>query len=582
MALRQEVLVVGDLNMDMSEEGGRAPDRHMSDFADTFGLHQLIKSPTRPVSGTLLDVILTNSPCHFTGAGTVDFGLSDHCLVYVVRKSAMPKPEGRIIEYRSTHNVDKEAFLGDLARVPWDRCYALTEADDVLESWMAQLNGVIDAHMPLRRKTVRADHLPWINANIRVAIAQRNRLSKKYLRAKTPENLRLRNDQRNLVTKLKRDAKKAYFTELCGGEQGPALFWSKLKPVLPASRSKVGISCLMHDGRALSSKKEIAEALNDYFVCSGQVADIENVDSQNHPSIGCIKEHWPADDFEFRLCTPDQVSKVLKRLKQRKSGGLDGISTKVLRLAEPVLANEVCKLLNCFIAKGVFPTGWKDGLVSAVPKGNDAVQSSNYRPVTLLSVLSKVFEKMLFDQLYGYFVPKLGTQLSGFLKGHSCATALLKMTEDWRWALDDGQTTAAVAIDLSKAFDSINHELLLAKLAAYGVKEHSMRLLGSYLNGRRQRVRIDREMSSWRNVTKGVPQGSLLGPLLFNIYVNDVTKFCQSAIIRLYADDTTLYCSDVDQAALAYRVNQGVDSLTEWFNGNGNGECQEDSGNGAW
>lgn len=151
-----------------------------------------------------------------------------------------------------------------------------------------------------------------------------------------------------------------------------------------------------------------------------------------------------------------------------------------------------------------------------VYKKGSKTDKANYRPVSVLTILSKVFEKVIYDQIYPVMSPLLSRNLSGYMKGHSCATAILKMTEDWRESLDNGETIATVSVDLSKVFDSVNHNLLLAKIWAYGFSEAATKLLGEYLRDPHQRVKIDGICSGWRIVKAGVPQGYLLGPLLFN------------------------------------------------------------------
>ena len=565
MRYRFECLIMGDLNMNMA---GEHPDRHLLEFMGNYALQMPIREATRPVSGTLIDVALSNCWRHYQGCGVVDPGLSDHCLIYVVRKARMEKEQLPVAEYRSSRNLDVGQFLGDLARRNWANCYRHANSDAVLDDWMANFNQVVDQHMPLKRVQRRAEHLPWIGPEIRRAIARRNRLSRRYLLNRTDENLRARNVQRNLVTKLKREAKRAYFLNVCeGGAVSPGQFWARMKPVLPSAKVKSPISCIQHQGQVISEKREIAEVLNDHFVKAASGAAGGIVDQ--HASLDCIRESWADGSFDFRLCTPAQIQSILRDLKQRRSGGIDGVSAKVLKLASPVLASEIANLCNCLIARGHFPSQWKLGVVAAIPKAGDATEVTNYRPVTLLSILSKVIERVLFNQLSGYFAPMLGSQLSGFRKGHSCTTALLKMTEDWRWALDRGDSVAVVAVDLSKAFDSIDHGLLLAKLEAYGVQPRSVRLLGSYLSQRQQCVRLGPVTSDWKTVERGVPQGSLLGPLFFNIFINDVTKCAPGVSMRLYADDTTIYCADRDPAALEFRTNTGLKAVCDWFGANG-------------
>ena len=166
-----------------------------------------------------------------------------------------------------------------------------------------------------------------------------------------------------------------------------------------------------------------------------------------------------------------------------------------------------------------------------------------YRPVSVLPAISKLFEKVMFDQLYVSFAPILSLNMSGFLKGHSCATALIKLTDDWRSALDEKKEMGVIAIDLSKAFDCIGHNLLLAKVKAYGVQELALQLLRSYLHGRKQRVICNNKCSSWSTVRCGVPQGSLLSPLLFNIFMNDINETVTVSSLRLLCRRyNSIYC----------------------------------------
>ena len=213
-------------------------------------------------------------------------------------------------------------------------------------------------------------------------------------------------------------------------------------------------------------------------------------------------------------------------------------------------------------------TEWKSENLTPVFKKDEDARKENDRPVSILTAISKVYEKVMFDQLYGAFHEHLSPNLSGFLKKHSFCTALLKMTKDWRRILYKREAVIAVAVDLSKAFDSINHNLLLAKLQAYGSSPSASNLIYSYLLGRRQRVKLSGICSNYSEVMVGVPQGSLLGPLLFKIYINDLNYALPDVSLRLYADDTTMYASDVSPMVLEFVVNNGLERSSSWFREN--------------
>ena len=214
------------------------------------------------------------------------------------------------------------------------------------------------------------------------------------------------------------------------------------------------------------------------------------------------------------------------------------------------------------------PSEWKQARLTPVFERGVDTDKANYRPVSILTSLSKVFEKVIYDQTWNAFHNILSSNLSGFMKTHSCCTALLKMTEDWRSSIDNKEAVAAVAVDLSKAFDAIDHSLLLAKLKAYGFSTRALELMSTFLLGRQQCVRLDGVCSDFKTVKSGVPQGSLLGPLLFNIFINDLNFCVPNVSLRLYADDTTAYLSDVSPTILEFSFNKDLQALSSWFESN--------------
>ncbi|PFX12227.1 putative RNA-directed DNA polymerase from transposon BS [Stylophora pistillata] len=266
-----------------------------------------------------------------------------------------------------------------------------------------------------------------------------------------------------------------------------------------------------------------------------------------------------------KIIMDSYIKRILSTIKINKATGADGISPRLLKLAGPRIFSSLTKLINQCIVSGSWPTDWKTSIVSPIYKKGTETLKSNYRPVSVLSAVSKVAERVIFDQLYEFSLDFLSGNLSGFLKGHSCTTALLKTFEDIRKKLDSSEHSAAITIDLSKAFDSINHDLLLAKLSAYGVTKDALQLLRSYLTDRKQHVKTDGVLSDWQIVRCGVPQGSILGPLLFNIYMNDVNFSDISCSLRFYADDTTGYSSNLCPSTLQINLQNNVGLLASWF-----------------
>jgi len=312
-------------------------------------------------------------------------------------------------------------------------------------------------------------------------------------------------------------------------------------------------------------------ALNDFFVnprIQESALNSTEDDFNNHPSITTIRSKSYQLDFAFMEITTETVKDYLLKINAKKSTGPDGFSPKIIKLSAPAIASPLTNLFNHCIRISALPCEWKMSNVTPIHKKGATTDKNNYRPVSVLSAISKLFEKVMFDQLYTSFTPIFSSNMSGFLKGHSCATALIKLTDDWRRALDEKNVVGVAAIDLSKAFDCICHNLLLAKLKAYGVQAPALQLIRSYLHDRKQRVICNDSSSNWLPLRCGVPQGSLLSPLLFNIFMNDMNETVTVSSLRLYADDTTQYAVDNSPFLLQYTLNKDMESISSWLDHN--------------
>ena len=224
---------------------------------------------------------------------------------------------------------------------------------------------------------------------------------------------------------------------------------------------------------------------------------------------------------------------------------------------------------NHAIEQGIFPQNLKLAEVTPVFKTEERLDKSNYRPIGILSAISKIFERLLFSQINAYMDSKLSIYQCGFRKNMSAQHCLLLMIEMWKKCLDKKDKAGLLLTDLSKAFDCLNHELLIAKLDAYGFGYKALKLIHSYLTGRLQRVRINSKYSSWIVIMSGVTQGSILGPLLFNIAIADLFYFCNDSSIVNYADDNTPYACEKDISSVILRLKDDSKRLMNWFRQNG-------------
>ncbi len=255
-------------------------------------------------------------------------------------------------------------------------------------------------------------------------------------------------------------------------------------------------------------------------------------------------------------------------MKTNKAIGLDKISAKLLKDASEVIAPSIQKLINMSITQCCFPDLWKSAKITAIFKSGNPQDCDNYRPISILPTLSKILERAVKSQLYNYLEENslLYSQQSGFRSRRSTSTALLQMTDTLLNNMDKRQVTGVVYLDLKKAFDTVNRSLLLRKLGAYGVDDRCVKWFRSYLTHRTQCTTIGEVSSTKRSVPVGVPQGTVLGPLLFLIYINDITECLKNTQASLFADDTMVYCSGSTRNELQENLNGDLSRIKKWLN----------------
>ena len=241
------------------------------------------------------------------------------------------------------------------------------------------------------------------------------------------------------------------------------------------------------------------------------------------------------------------------------------IPTDMLKQTIDIHLPIMTQIINMSIDKNCYPDDLKLLEVNPVFKKEDDLDKKNYRPTSVLFHVSKDFERIMSERIEGFMKDKLSNLLTGFRKNHNTQHCLMSMLERWKKTLHKGGYVCAIFMDLSKAFDTLNHKLLIAKLGAYGFDTKALYYIKSYLDNRKQRVRVNRNFSSWQEIIAGVPQGSILGPLLFNIFVNDLFLFVSSSNLSNYADDNTLYTSGYDLKEVKEVLLNDLNKVTEWF-----------------
>ena len=430
----------------------------------------------------------------------------------------------------------------------------------------------------MKSKFVKCKPVPYMNSQLRKAMYARNMARnkfKKFGKSHWEENRR----ERNRVVSIRKQSIKNYFSKKC--EKADRNFWATIKPFLTDKKFKGNNTIILNENdKTVTDSCEVAEIFNKYFVSIaseiGPPDPIISADDaisthQNHPSVIKIREKHSElyNSFSFHAVNPEEIMVYMKQFNIKKATGYDNIPGKIIRLAHKELSVPFANLINTSLSRNIFPDVMKCAEVSPIFKKDDNLLKGNFRPVSILTSISKIYENVLNHQLLGHFYAIFNDLLSAFRKGHSCQSLLLKFVEDMKNALDQKHAVGALFMDLSKEFDCLPHGLLVAKLHAYGLSPAACCLLGDYLSGRRQRVKISNARSTWETLAKGVPQGSILGPLLFNIFINDMFYFMEKCSLYNYADDNSLSNSAPSVDEVLSNLRHDCEISLRWFNQNG-------------
>jgi exonuclease III/predicted transport protein len=574
-------LLAGDFNVDKKEA-------IIEDFIEERNAKNLVKEDTcfmSTVNPSCIDVLITNSNLSFQNTTNIWTGLSDHhTMVVTVMKTTFPKLPPRIIEYRDYKKFDQTVFHRELMeKLRSEQVNYANFEDKFLE--------VLNKHAPIKKKVVRANDKPFMTKALRKAIMQRSALKNVYIKEKTEAAERAFRKQRNFTNKLLKKEKKKYFGNLDLNDiTDNKKFWKTIKPFFSNGSGHSGKITLVEDKEIITDDKEIAETFNNFYVdvvsslgIDGNKA-LENDTSgitdpvlkavkrfEDHPSILEIKKNVTIDtEFSFSEVTKEEMLIEIDKLKVKKAGTYMNIPTRILKEAKDVVAEPLMQIWkNEVIMNKKFPSKLKLADITPIFKKLQNIKKENYRPVSLLPVVSKIFERIMQNQMLPFIENILSDFLCGYRKNYNAQYALLAMIDKWKRTLDKkGGMIGAVLMDLSKAFDTVNHDLLIAKLKFYGFGDNALHILQDYLSDRWQRTKINTSFSDWKELSCGVPQGSVLGPLLFNIYLNDLFYLFINTHPTNFADDTTISACDVKLEDLLHNLEDEALTVILWFDYN--------------
>jgi hypothetical protein len=562
-----ELVICGDFNLpDINWEtfsiSGNSASKILSqnflEFLMSHSLDQVVTDITRvkTVGGNILDLVITNIPHKFSSLEVVD-GISDHKAVQfsAAFHPQVIKQEKRWVKCFSAADWQSfQAFFQDNYTMFEAFSKDASTVNDVWDKFAQLYHLGVDKFIPKKLVSASRD-APWYTGEVKRALRSQRLLRNRYKRTKLQTDLEKYNIARSEAKQLIISSFKFYKSEKLGDhlKHNPRVFWKFVNDSRKGDSSVPTLKCL--DGSTATSSIEKAEILNTQFkgvFQSESVSDLPIFPSQVLQDVSSISVSIPG------------VYKQLMELDPHKCQGPDEVSPYVLKK----LATEIAPFLVCIfqlsLDLGELPAAWKSANVCPVPKGGSKSDPGNYRPISLTSIVVKLLEHIVFSHTMKHLAANhvINDAQHGFLQGRSCESQLVLLTHELQKSLDTGKQSDLVFLDFRKAFDTVPHQRLLLKAKGYGICSQALIWIGSFLNQRKQRVVVSGAASEWVGVTSGVPQGSVLGPLLFLLYINDICTIVSSRI-KLYADDTMIYREiECEQDSLA--LQEDLVAIDRW------------------
>ena len=580
---KRPVVICLDHNLDFLKAEKHPKTQEFLEYITDSGFYPTITKPTRIThqSATLIDnILIPQELTHNYKSYLLIEDLSDHlpCLLSL-NELALDKKAKLTKQKRTfTENVIKK-IEHDMLNVNWAEVLDKKLCNEGFNLFHSVLQQSINKHAPEKTIVVKTSKVdkPWMTKGLYKCIDKQKSLYKEKLQAKSTETITTYVNYKSCLQRTLRLAKRQFYSSKCTDfKNNTKKLWGVINKIVGKETNKTNIiDCLTIDNIRTTDAKTIANEFGKFFSSIGKTY-AEKTPKSAKSCIDYMKE-IPLNDKSLFLepTTEYEISLLIDSLQNKNSSGHDNISNVLLKKIKRSIVEPLCMIFNKSLKEGNFPDKMKTADVIPLYKSKSKDDRTNYRPISLLLTISKVLEKIMYKRTYG-FLERTGQIYEGqygFRSKHSCENAVQNLLTDIVKSDTNGKITVAVFLDLSKAFDTLSHPILLSKLERYGIRGLSLQWFKSYLTNRNLRAKCiagdnNTTYSDQFDIDYGTPQGSCLGPLLFSVFTNDISRHLTYTKCILFADDTTIYHSHGNLRYLTWCLEEDLKTVNDWFRAN--------------